>query len=151
VLEEKTHLKNAMTYIKSNEYGQKELGLPRQTKYPFWFDIMQTNTTVNTIAAVFTLDVTDAGKAKLAKNNIPVSFPAITMHKGADYQFYYFSGDFCNNPISMGTSYFRGIRLFKSYLYKNNEPGERASFFWNFYQPLMTNIVNDYYRRISRN
>jgi len=150
VVEEKTHLTDAITYIQSNDYGQKKLGLPQQIKYPFWFDIMQPDAAINKIISEFVIEANAAGKAELAKNNIPIRFPAITMHKESDYQFYYFSGDFCDNQISMGTSYFKGIRLFKSYFYKNNKPGERASFFWNFYQPLMTNIVNDYYHEAMK-
>ncbi len=150
VIEEKTHLTDAMTYIQSNDYGQKKLGLPEQIKYPFWFDIMQPDAAVNNTIAEFTLAVNTTGAAELTKNNIPSHFPAITMHKGSDYQFYYFSGDFCDNPVSLGTSYFKGIRLFRSYFYKNDKPGERASFFWNFYQPLMASILNDYYRQMPK-
>jgi hypothetical protein len=66
------------------------------------------------------------------------------MHSASDYQFYYFSGDFCDNPISMTTSYFNGIGFFKSMFYDASGPSERSSFFWNFYRPLMNNILTDY-------
>ncbi len=150
VIEEETQLKDAMPYIESNSYGQEKLGLPRRIKYPFWFDIMQPDPLVNKIAAEFILAPNAAGEAELKKNNIPSHFPAVTMHKGTDYQFYYFSGDFCDNPVSMITSYFRGIRFFKSFFYNSKNPGERASFFWNFYQPMMTTIVNDYYHQMQK-
>ncbi len=150
VIEEKTQLTDAMPYIKSYRYGREKLGLPRQFKYPYWFDIMQSDSSVNKIVAEFSLTPNSAGEAELSQNNIPSRFPAIIMHTGTDYQFYYFSGDFCDNPVNITTSYFKGIRLFKSFFYKSSNPGERASFFWNFYQPLMTAIVNDYYNQLHK-
>ncbi|HYM92574.1 MAG TPA: hypothetical protein VET23_00395 [Chitinophagaceae bacterium] len=151
IIEEKTHLTDAMPYIESNQYGQEKFGLPQRIKYPYWFDIMQPDTSVNKIIAEFTLNLNAAGKAELKKNNIPFYFPAITMHRGTDYQFYYFSGDFCDNPVNMTTSYFKGIRFFKSFFYKSSNPGERGSFFWNFYQPMMITIINDYYNQLRKN
>lgn len=151
VIEEKTHLNNALPHIESNAYGQKTFGLPDRMKYSYWFDIIQPDTSVNKIVAEYSINLNAAGEAELKKNNIPFSFPAITMHKGSDYQFYYFSGDFCDNPVSILTSYFKGIRLFKSFFYNSKSSAERASFFWNFYQPLMTSIVNDYYDHLQKN
>jgi len=72
VIEEKTHLTDAMTYIESNLYGQEKFGLPRRIKYPYWFDIMQVDTSVNKIIAGFRINVNDSGESELKKNNIPV-------------------------------------------------------------------------------
>jgi hypothetical protein len=150
VVEEKTQLADAMPYIESNSTGQKKFGLPHRFNYPFWFDIMHPDTLLNKTIAEFVITGNAAGEAELKKNNIPTRFPAVIMHKDSDYQFYYFSGDFCDNPVSMKTSYFKGIRLFKSLFYNAASPGERASFFWNFYQPLMTGIVNGYYDQLQQ-
>lgn len=150
VVEEETQLTDAMPHIESNINGQKKFGLPHRIKYSFWFDIMRPDTLINKTIAEFVISTNTAGEAELKKNNIPTHFPAVTMHKNADYQFYYFSGDFCDNPVNMTTSYFKGIRFFKSFFYKNNEPGERASFFWNFYQPMLTSIINDYYDHLKK-
>ncbi|HWC53831.1 MAG TPA: hypothetical protein VG676_09635 [Chitinophagaceae bacterium] len=151
VVEEKTHLNDALPHIICNNYGKQTFGLPESMKYSYWFDIMQPDTTVNKIVAEYSINVNDAGKEELMKNNIPYRFPAITMHRGADYQFYYFSGDFCDNKVNILTSYFKGIRLFKSFFYNSKSSAERASFFWNYYQPLMTAIVNDYYDHLPGN
>ena len=150
VLEEKTHLNDALPYIISDDFGEKNFDLPKRIKYSYWFDIMQPDTTINKIVAEYSLDLNAAGKSELQKNNIPTEFPAITMHKASDYQFYYFSGDFCDNQVKMLTSYFKGIRFFKSFFYDSKGSAERASFFWNYYQPLMTSIVNDYYKHLPK-
>jgi hypothetical protein len=148
VIEEKTHLSDAMTYIDSKKAGQKKFGLPAHIKYPFWFDIMQPDTSVNTVVAEFVFALNQAGTEELKKYNIPSRFPAIIMHQDSDYEFYYFSGDFCDNPVNLTTSYFKGIGAFESFFYKEDDPSERSSFFWKFYRPLMTRIVTDYYRRM---
>jgi hypothetical protein len=150
VAEEKTQLTNAMPYIESNSDGQKKFGLPHRINYPFWFDIIQPDTLVNNTIAEFKITVNAAGEAELKKKNIPTRFPAVVFHKETDYQFYYFSGDFCDNPVNMKTSYFKGIRFFKSFFYNTANAGDRAGFFWNFYQPMMIRIVKDYYNQLQK-
>ncbi|MBC7390328.1 MAG: hypothetical protein H7329_14015 [Opitutaceae bacterium] len=144
ILEEGIDLYDPMPYILSNNYGQKNLSLPVKMKYSYWFEIIIANSTINNPAANFKISATKRGLAELKKYNIPSVFPAITFHKGKDYTFYYFSGDFCDNPIPLVTSYFKGIGLFKPMFYNETETMERSSFFWNFYRPMMTNIIKDY-------
>lgn len=144
ILEDKKHLINPMPQIFSKKYGRETLGLPAVMKYPFWFDVIKADPRVNQTAAVFNIKVNGEGAAELAKWGIPLVFPAVTYHKGNDYTFYYFSGDFCDNPVPMTASYFKGIGFFKSFFYNESDVSERSSFFWNFYRPMVTNILNDY-------
>ena len=141
VLEDSTHLTDPVPHIISFGYGQKVLSLPERMKYPFWFDIITPSLAVNHAVSRFDISLNAAGRAELKKYNIPATFPAIIMHKDKDYQFYYFSGDFCDNPIGMGTSYLRGISLFRWLFYNSDDPAERKSFFWTFYRPMMTHIL----------
>jgi hypothetical protein len=80
----------------------------------------------------------------LADNNIPSQFPAIIEHYRNDYKFYYFCGDFADNPISQGGSYFKGISLFRKLFYNDDIAAERVSFFWEFYRPMINKILDDY-------
>lgn len=98
-------------------------------KYSFWFDIISVNTNMNHVISDFRIDVNDAGQAELAQYKIPSTFPAITTHINKDYRFFYFSADFCDNPISLSSSYFKGVALFKWMMYTEREPLERKSFF----------------------
>jgi len=141
ILEDSTHLKDPVPHIISFGYGQKVLSLPEKMKYPFWFDIITPSLAINHAVSRFDISLNAAGTAELKKNNIPTTFPAIIMHKDKDYQFYYFSGDFCDNPIGMGTSYFKGISLFRWMFYNSDDPAERKSFFWTFYRPMITTIL----------
>ena len=143
ILEDSTHLTDPVPHIISFGYGQKKLSLPERIKYPFWFDVISPSLNVNHAISRFDISLNKNGAAELKKYNIPATFPAIIMHKDKDYQFYYFSGDFCDNPIGMGTSYFKGISLFRWMFYNSDEPDERKSFFWTFYRPMMTHILSD--------
>ncbi|MGN8056122.1 hypothetical protein ACTJKN_07610 [Pedobacter sp. 22163] len=142
ILEDGRDLKNPMPHIISSEYGQKVLGLPEEIKYAFWFDVIQPNSAINTQVASFRMDVNQKGHALLKANGLSAVFPAVLMHKETDYRFYYFSGDFCDNPVNLSSSYFKGIGAFKWLFYDTSNPMERSSFFWNFYRPMMTTILD---------
>jgi hypothetical protein len=143
ILEDSTHLTDPIPHIISFGYGQKTLGLPERMKYPFWFDIITPSLSINHAVSRFDISLNAAGTTELKKYNIPTTFPAIIMHKDKDYQFYYFSGDFCDNPIGMGTSYFKGINMFRWMFYNSDDPDERKSFFWTFYRPMITTILKE--------
>jgi hypothetical protein len=142
ILEDSTHLSNAMPYILSTTDGQQQFGLPEKMKYPFWFDIVLPNEKSNKIVATFSLSLKSTGIAELKRFGIPPSFPAILHQNSTHPKFYYFSGDFCDNPISLTSSYFKGIEFFKFLFYDTEDPMERTSFFWNFYRPLINNILD---------
>ncbi|MCM4167208.1 hypothetical protein KCTC52924_02788 [Arenibacter antarcticus] len=141
ILEEGLHIDNALPYIHATPEGQSNWNLPEKTKYPFWFDVMVPNLEVNTVDASFKLSLLPEGKKELAKYNIPETFPAVTRHLGEDYRFFYFSGDFSDNPIRLNSSYFKGIGFFKGFFYDDRDPLERGSFFWKFYKPMVTQIL----------
>ena len=145
ILEKGTHLNKELPYIFVNKEGMQHYGLPDKMNYSFWFDILTVDSTYNSVMANYKIDVNENGKEELNINHIPLVFPAITKHINTDYRFFYFSGDFCDNPITLTTSYFKGINAFKWFLYNTRDPQERNSFFWLFYRPLVTTILNDYY------
>lgn len=151
ILENETHLEKELPYIVATEEGKAHYGLPEQMKYAFWFDILTADSSFNHSLASYRIDVNENGKKELTENGIPAVFPAITVHINKDYRFFYFSGDFCDNPISLSTAYFKGIPFFKSFMYNKRDPQERKSFFWLFYRPLVTKILNDYYKTLQTN
>lgn len=141
ILEDSTSLKNPIPQIITGIYGHEQLGLPQQIKYPFWFDVIKPDYRVNQAVSKFQIQVNANGKRLMQQSGIPSEFPAVLMYKGNDYGFYYFSGDFCDNPVGIITSYFKGIEYFKWLFYDKENLSERASFFWNFYNPLMTHVL----------
>jgi len=147
ILELGKHLSQAIPKIVT---GDNSYGLPHILHYPFWFDVTVTDTAVNKVLASFVLDLTDSGKKELIQNNIPISFPAVQMHNDGQYVFAYFSGDFSDNPIKFTSSYFKGIGLFSFSFYNHFDKADRAGFFWRYYRPLLSGILQDYYKSIKK-
>lgn|SRR6185312_12483176 len=151
ILEEGNYLSSALPLILVNKSVQKKYHLPAQTAYPFWFDVMQYDPSINQPIAEFQINTNAAGKQILKNADLPERFPAILIHEKPDYRFYYFSGNFCDNPISVNSSYFKGIGVMNSLFYHSDDVNNRRNFFWNFYRPLMTGITADYYHSLSKN
>jgi hypothetical protein len=145
ILENETHLNTEFPYIFFNREAKVHYGLPERIKYIYWFDIVYTDTSINHVLSKFEIDVNERGKNELSANGIPFSFPAISVHSNSDYRFFYFSGDFCDNPIRLISSYFKGSGHFQWLMYNRQDPLERESFFWKVYRPLVTTVLNDYY------
>jgi hypothetical protein len=145
ILENETHLDTEFPYIFFNGEAKAHYGLPERIKYIYWFDIVYTDTSINHVLSKFEIAVNERGKKELSANGIPSSFPAISVHINSDYRFFYFSGDFCDNPIRLISSYFKGSGHFQWLMYNRQDPLERESFFWKVYRPLVTTVLNDYY------
>lgn len=142
------HLNKSVPRIVTKESAMEMYGLPQAINYPFWFDVTKTDS--NKVVAQFVIDVNEAGKKELAANGIPARFPAVQLHDDKDYRFYYFSADFADNPITANTAYFAGIQNFKWFLYNHVDDNDRGGFFWNYYRPLVTTILHNYYEYLNR-
>ena len=143
VLENKTHLKQEVPYLLTNEENRERFGLPAKLKYPYWFDVMLTQRT-NNVLSIYSIYTNEKGDSLLRLNGIPKTFPAVIEHT-RDYNFYYFAGDFCDNPVEQFATKIKWVRLFKWFFYNSKEIPERRSFFWEYYSPLVTKILNTYY------
>lgn len=147
ILEDLVHSNNPLPNITLTPSGKNSLRLPDYVKFPFWFDIVIPDTSINEVAATFDIGVNEKGIDELNKHNIPLSIPAVIMHNKKDYQFYYFAGSFCStNTLSISSSHFKWISAFKGFLYNEDETFESTSFFWKFYRPLMETILENYYK-----
>jgi hypothetical protein len=145
ILENKTHLNKELPHIYASEKGQSYYGMAKKVKYSFWFDVILADPAINEVVSSYEIDVNENGRDEMKRNGVPNRFPAIVAHSNKDYHFYYFAGDFCDNPVTLGSSYFKKIHYLKWFLYNNNDPQERKSFFWELYRPLVTTILNEYY------
>ncbi|HVZ24531.1 MAG TPA: hypothetical protein VG842_00650 [Sediminibacterium sp.] len=148
IVEKEKELLDDIPRIEVSREGQNHYQLPQTIRYPFWFDIVAADTGYNHYLATFQLDVNEKGRALLQQNGIPSQFPAITVHINRDYRFFYFSGDFCDNPIVLSGAYLKWVHYLDWFFYNRHDPQERRSFFWLFYRPLVTTILNDYYHTL---
>jgi hypothetical protein len=149
ILENKKDLKDEVPYILTNETNRERFNIPKKVKYSYWFDVMLTSHS-NNVVSVYQIKATARGDSILSSINIPNPFPAVIEHYDKDYKFYYFCGDFCDNPIDMLFSNFLGITSLRWMLYSENDVSERTSFFWLYYQPLVSNILKGYYNFINK-
>ncbi len=149
ILDYKTDLKEEVPYIISAEINQKRFGIPKKVKYPYWFDVMLTKRS-NNVISLYQIFSNARGDSILQSLNIPNPFPAVIEHYENDYKFYYFSGDFCDNPVKLIFSRFSGITKFRWLMYPSNDLAERESFFWLYYQPLVSTILKNYYDSLQK-
>jgi hypothetical protein len=84
----------------------------------------------------------------LRSYNLKPVFPAVIEHTG-DYNFYYFGGDFAENNINTKTAYFEGYHNVVS-VFNNSNYNSTNKFFWSFYVPMMTQILDDYYQALEK-
>jgi len=147
VLEEDTHLARNVPQMLATAAGQSKFDLPDQVRYTYWFDVLTYDPRVNQEMATYEVYPTAVGKTEMARYGLPTRFPAILMHDAPDYAFYYFAGDFCDNPVGMSSSYFRGVEWLSPVAYMSEGLTERKGFFWRVYRPMITQILEDCYAR----
>ncbi|MFI2742452.1 hypothetical protein ACG2LH_06910 [Zhouia sp. PK063] len=144
ILENETNLNIEVPYIHTSDEFTKKFKVDREFKYSFWFDIVFPGK--NTVISTYKIDANESGKAILANAGIPEVFPAAIMSK--DERYFYFCGDFCDNPINMKSSYFKYVEEIDNFLYKKTTI-ERKSFFWKYYEPMLKNILKKEYKKKS--
>lgn len=128
--------------------GIKQLDLPVNARYDYWFDLVQP-TGDTRVLAEFELPLLPEGEKKLKALGLPRRTPAILAGWRGRTRTYYFAGDFVDAwPVPTmhrvaGFAPFRRLTLRES-------PGDAQSFFWRVYVPLMTRILDDTWARKAR-
>ena len=146
VLEYETHLTNEIPYIHSSPGMVEEYGVVPSIRYPYWFDICSTGDS-NEVLAEYRIETNHRGDSILNLWGIPKVFPAVIKNRG-EYPFYYFAGDFSDNPINLKSARLKHIEMVDHFLYAPLTY-ERRSFFGLYYRPLVTSILNDYFDKIK--
>jgi len=142
ILESEKHLIKEVPFIHTDNLLAKTYKIDMEIKYPFWFDICYTGNK-NEVFSSYRIEANAKGDSILKHWNIPDEFPAVIKSK-EKYPYYYFAGDFADNPISMKTAKFKFATTF-DFLFYQSEVNERNSFFWKYYNPLIEKILKDYY------
>ena len=145
VLEEGTHLKNAMPHIITDSTYCIKYGVTGSVAFDKWFDII--DPLENNIISRFKIETTALGDTLLASKNLLNRFPAVIQDPSSE-RIYYFSGDFANSRIPVWASRFMGVDKLKGILYSEKQNDTR-SFFWLYYRPLINGIFTDYYNSLN--
>ncbi len=126
----------AATFDARDRLGAPPYPLP----YSFWFDIVQPDTMMETVAYM-TLHTTQLADTLLRAFGIPRIFPAV-LERQSDRRMYYFAGDFADNPDANELlAHFKGSRTLRTALYSIDDPFSRSEFYWNFYYPMVRSIL----------
>ncbi|MBC8191735.1 MAG: hypothetical protein ISR87_10545 [Candidatus Marinimicrobia bacterium] len=150
ILEYGTHLVQEAPIIETQAVYAQTYGLPPSIQYPFWFDIVSSPERDNQIISIYHLEVNERGDSLLSAHNIPKIFPAVLKASTDEYPFYYFAGDFSDNPVIPPTAYFKGIERFHKFFYNDKNVEERQQFFWRYYRPLISNILRNEVKHLKR-
>lgn len=146
ILESETDLSKDVPIVKSFKYGMKKFDIPKEIRYPYWFDITLSTDTNNRVLSYYELYPNQRGDSILHHHNIPRIFPAAFENINGS-PFYYFCGDFVDSPIYKTSNKVEGIQYFKMFVLNDNDLNDRTPFFWRYYLPLTTKILHDYYKR----
>lgn len=145
VLQNEADLEHEVPVIHTPLETQEAFNLPEYLRYPFWFDITLAQDEKDVYSS-YKLHTTERGDSILQRHGIPKEFPAVIGDRDEGLH-YYFCGDFSDNPIPFGLSYFKGVEIFKELFYNNRDFLDRKKFFWEYYRPLIDHIVTDYRQR----
>lgn len=146
VLQDSIDLNYKMPKIRTENFVRNKYGILEDVEYPFWFDIVQPVFGNETICS-YHLNTTPSGIEILDSFGLSNQYPAIIHSE--DELIYYFAGDFADNKIASRLSFFEGVTYLDRMIYSyEGEENYRSKFFWAFYRPMVTTILN---RNIKKN
>lgn len=136
--------------IRTQRINQHGFKLPEMVPYPDWFDVVLIEREYQVIS-YYDINPSEIGKEKLREMGLPRFFPAAVVKDSQEGQFYYFSGDFSDMKNSMGSPRFQGIpSLWRGFHLVTNY-NDPESFYWNYYYPLLSQVLSQTYERQKSN
>lgn len=146
VLEEGKHLTSAMPTIVTEEGVAQKYGVAQRVAYSGPFDVVDAKD--NAVISRFSLATTPEGIEMLDKHFLSGTFPAVIGGVENGNQVY-MCGDFATGKISPWTACFGSLKILTGFLYKEEE-SDPDRFFWLYYRPLLTGILDEYYATIEK-
>lgn len=143
ILEKETDLKYEVPLVKSFNYGVEKFGIPKNIRYPYWFDITLSTDTNNRVISYYEISPTKRGDSILHHHNIPAIFPAAFENIQAPY--YYFCGDFTDIPVNNTFEKLIGMEYLKMFVINKYDLNDRTPFFWRYYLPMTSTILDNYF------
>lgn len=121
--------------------------LPEFIRYPYWFDVCFAKDTAD-VFSTYKIHTTERGDSILNSHHLPSEFPAIIGDRQEQLR-WYFCGDWADSPTPFGLSYFKGVQFMRKFFYNNRDELDRKKFFWEYYEPLVSGIFEDYIDRMD--
>ena len=133
---------NKVPLIRTQKMNKLGFRLPDVLPYPDWFDVMMIDRDYEVIS-YYDIDPTPEGVQRLRNMGLPRFFPAAVVRNLEKGKQYYFAGDFSDMRGNFGTAQFYGIPMLWRGLYVASDYTNRQSFFWNYYYPLISQVLDD--------
>lgn len=131
---------NMIPEIRTQPMNKHGFNLPEIIPYPDWFDIVLIERSYEVIS-YYDINPTTEGMQKLREMGLPRFFPAAVVQNSDQGQLYYLSGDFTDLRQNLGSSRFTGLPSLWRGLHLISNYNDREAFFWNYYYPLMSQIL----------
>ncbi|SFB12561.1 hypothetical protein [Algoriphagus aquimarinus] len=131
--------------IRTQRINQLGFKLPEIVPYPDWFDIVLIERDYQVIS-YYDIDPTDLGKEKLRSMGLPRFFPAAVVKNVGKGQYYYLAGDFSDMQNPLGSPHFKGLPMLWRGLHTVSDFTDRESFYWNYFYPLLSQIMDKTYK-----
>lgn len=136
--------------IRTQRINQQGFKLPEIVPYPDWFDIVLIEREYQVIS-YYDIEPSELGKEKLRNMGLPRYFPAAVIKDVGAGQFYYFAGDFSDMQYSIGSSDFKGLPMLWRGFHIVSDYTDRESFYWNYFYPLLSQILEKTYEEKQEN
>lgn len=140
VLQQNSDFNQSMLTVSVSEAYRREFGR-QKVNYYNWFVIVSAEYNSEVIAE-FNLDLNKSGREKFSRISDSTTFPAVVRTRGGTSPAYFFAGDFNDYVAQKRFSRFIFAELFyRTFSY--DRPGDITNFYWNFYYPLMSTILEE--------
>ena len=141
VLAEGEELERGGVQFAFDDDYQAEFSVYKNINYDNWFDIVKANSNTETLAE-YSIPLTPKGQLVFEKLGLSGKIPAILKSNNAQYNAYYFAGDFAQRSSGKENSYGYGyVKLRRALSFASES--DNANFYWKVYIPLMQNIVEE--------
>jgi hypothetical protein len=136
---------NRIPLIRSQKRNPLAENLPDIVPYPDWFDVVLIERDYQVIS-YYDINPTSEGLEKLRNMGLPRFFPAAVAKPNGKGNMYYLAGDFSDLRTNLGSSRFEGLPFLWRGLHLVTDYTDRESFFWNYYYPLTSKILEIAYK-----
>ncbi|WP_111670079.1 hypothetical protein [Algoriphagus litoralis] len=138
--EHQADYQNKIPLVRTQKINKHGFRLPEVVPYPDWFDVVMIERDYQVIS-YYDIDPTLEGLQRLRSMGLPRFFPAAVVRKAGEGSQYYFAGDYSDISGNFGSPYFFGLPILWRGLYVASDYSDRQGFFWNYYHPLITQVM----------
>lgn len=131
---------NQVPLIRTQKVNRHGFKLPEVVPYPDWFDVVMIERDYEVIS-YYDINPTNKGLQRLRTMGLPRFFPAAVVRQLDGGSQYYFSGDFSDLQGPFGATHFFGLPVLWKGLYVATDYTDRQSFYWNYYYPLIRQVL----------